>query len=82
VTREVILYTRRLCGLGDETADVLRRMSDELRFDLTEMDIDDDVALRERYNEIVPVVAVAGRVIASAPVDPRDLRARLAAALA
>lgn len=81
MSREVILYTRRHCGLCDETADELRRLGGELRFALQSVDVDVDAALRERYNEIVPVVAVAGQLIASAPIDPQDLRARLAAAL-
>jgi predicted thioredoxin/glutaredoxin len=81
VTREVTLYTRRDCGLCDETAEALRRLAPGLRFTLTERDVDADAALRDRYNEIVPVVVVAGRVVAAAPVDPRTLESALAAAL-
>ncbi len=79
--REVILYTRRVCGLCDETAEMLRSLRDDLRFALTERDVDEDAALREEYNDIVPVVVVGGRVVAHAPVDAAELRAALAAAL-
>jgi glutaredoxin len=77
VSREVILYTRRQCGLCDETAAELRRLRDELRFELRELDIDEDADLRERYNDVVPVVAVGERVIAHAPVDTAALRKSL-----
>jgi hypothetical protein len=81
LTREVILYTRRLCGLCDETAEELRLLRYELRFTLIERDIDDDADLRARYNDIVPVVEVAGRTVTHAPVDVAALREALAAAL-
>jgi len=81
VSREVVLYTRRVCGLCDDAAAELRRLRDELRFTLTEQDVDDDAALRERYNDVVPVIVVAGEVVAHAPIDVPGLRAALAAAL-
>jgi glutaredoxin len=77
VSREVILYTRKQCGLCDETASELHLLRDELRFTLRELDIDDDADLRERYNDVVPVVAVGEHVIAHAPVDPAALRKSL-----
>jgi len=81
VTREVTLYTRRECGLCDETAAELHRLRDELRFTLHERDIDEDASLAAQYNDIVPVVAVGESVIAHAPVDPAALRRSLIDAL-
>jgi hypothetical protein len=81
MSREVMLYTRRVCGLCDETAEELRHLRDELRFTLTEFNVDADPALREQYNDIVPVVTVGGQVIAHAPIDPAELRVALTAAL-
>ncbi len=78
---EVTLYTRKICGLCDETLAELRALRSELGFDLIERDVDDDDALREQYNDIVPVVAVRGEVVAHAPVDIAGLRDALAAAL-
>jgi hypothetical protein len=77
VSREVILYTRRECGLCDETAAELQRLRDDLAFTIRTLDIDADPALREQYNDIVPVVAVGDRVLAHAPVDVPALRATL-----
>lgn len=78
---EVTFYTRKACGLCDETLADLRALRDELGFDIVERDIDADPELRDRYNDIVPVVAVGGEVVARAPVDATALRAALAAAL-
>lgn len=74
MTRDVILYTRKLCGLCDETAAELHRLRDQLHFTLRELDIDEDEELRAQYNDVVPVVAIGDRVIAHAPVDDAELR--------
>jgi glutaredoxin len=81
VSREVTLYTRRDCGLCDETAETLRNLAPGLRFTLVEQDIDADAELRDRYNDVVPVVVVAGRIVAVAPVNPRTLAAALTSVL-
>jgi hypothetical protein len=81
VTREVTLYTRRLCGLCDEAAAELRRLAPSLRFTIRELDIDEDAELRARYNDMVPVIAVGDRIVAQAPVDAPALRRALDAAL-
>lgn len=73
VAREVILYTRINCSFCDEAARELRALRDTLRFTLTEIDIDADLALHEQYDEIVPAVVVGGRVIAQAPIAPGGL---------
>ncbi len=80
--RQVTLYTRQLCGLCDAAAAELRHLAGPLSFSLVEFDIDEDAELRAQYNDIVPVIAVAGSVIAHAPVDLAELRAALAEALA
>jgi glutaredoxin-like protein DUF836 len=82
VTREVVLYTRTNCGLCVEAAADLRRLQDDLAFKLIERDIDTDPALLALYDEQVPVIAVAGRTIAHAPIDASSLRTELARALA
>lgn len=78
---EVVLYTRKICGLCDETLAELRALRSEFGFNLVERDIDTDDDLRQKYNDIVPVVAVAGEVVAHAPVDHAALRDAIAAAL-
>lgn len=81
MAREVVLYTREGCGLCDEAAAMLRALSGELRFTVREADIDGDPQALADYNDVIPVIAVDGRVVSQAPVDQAALRDALAAAL-
>ncbi|MBI2724571.1 MAG: glutaredoxin family protein [Chloroflexi bacterium] len=72
--REVILYTRQNCGLCDEAAEELRALAQEMEFALDEVDIDENPMLHERYDAVVPVIAIGDRTIAEAPVDRASLR--------
>lgn len=53
----VVVYTRRGCHLCDDALAVLKRSG----LCPTLVDIDAEPALRERYNERVPVVEIDGR---------------------
>ena len=57
----VTLYTRKGCCLCDEAKQVLLRARARKPFEIEEVDIDLDLALRAEYNEEVPVIAVNGR---------------------
>ncbi len=82
MSRDVVLYTRRLCGLCDEAADELRRLQPRLGFELRELDIDEDADLRARYNDVIPVIMLDGELIAQAPIERTSLERALTAALA
>ncbi len=73
----ITLYTRRDCHLCDEAARLLAKLSASMGFTVEPVDIDADPVLRERHGDAVPVIAVAGRVIASAPIDEALLRRAL-----
>ena len=81
MSREVTLYTRRVCGLCNEAVEELWMLRCSLQFTLIERCVDDDPALIARYNDIVPVIAVGDDVVAHAPIDFANLREMLAAAL-
>lgn len=81
MSREVTLYTRRVCGLCNEAVEELWMLRGPLQFTLIERYVDDDPALIARYNDIVPVIAVGDDVVAHAPIDFANLREMLAAAL-
>jgi glutaredoxin len=53
----ITLYTRHGCHLCDDALELLRRHGQEPCL----IDIDADPALRERYNECVPVVEIDGK---------------------
>jgi len=70
----VTLYTRRGCHLCDDAHDVLTAHG----LDPTLVDIDDDPALREKFNVCVPVVEIDGKVRFRGRVEPVLLRRLLA----
>jgi glutaredoxin len=67
---EVVLYTRVECHLCDEAREVLQQHG----LDFKSVDIDGDDALRERFNECVPVVEIDGKVRFRGRVDAVLLR--------
>ena len=70
----VLLYTRDGCHLCEDA----RRVLLEHRLALTEIDIDSDAGLIERYGQCVPVVVVDGRERFRGHVDGALLRRLLA----
>ena len=67
---DVTLYTRSGCHLCDDARDMLEQHG----LDVRSVDIDADAALRERFNECVPVVEIDGKVRFRGRVDPLLLR--------
>ena len=74
----VTLYTRRNCPLCDEAARLLRRLAPEFGLEVEEMDIEGDATLLERYRDSIPVIALDGEPLLSAPLAETDVRAVLA----
>ena len=74
----VTLYTRAGCHLCDDAKAVLEAVRADDPFALAVVDIDSDPALRARYTDEVPVIAVAGRKAFKYRLTADELRARLA----
>jgi len=72
------LYVAGDCHLCEEAEGLLRHLAREMRFRLEVMDISSDAALYERYRLAVPVLAVDGEAVLSAPLDERRVREALA----
>ena len=77
--RRVTLYTRHGCHLCDSARFVIEQARKRVEFTFDTIDIDTDAALRDRYNEDVPVVAIDGRDLFRWAVDLDSLVARLKA---
>lgn len=73
----VELYARAECHLCREAKKVLERVRREIPFELNEVDVDSDPALREQYGEQVPVLFVQGEKAFKYRIDERKLRRRL-----
>jgi glutaredoxin len=70
----VVLYTRAGCHLCDDALALL--IAHGLRPKC--VDVDHDSALRDRFNECVPVIEIDGKIRFRGRVDPRLLRRFLA----
>lgn len=73
----VTLYVTRDCHLCDEAERLLRRLARQMRFRLELVDIASDAALYERYSLAVPVLAVDGEAVLSAPLEEARVREAL-----
>lgn len=57
------VYVREGCHLCEALLQGLSRLRGELDFDMRIVDIDRDAALRDEFNDQIPVVALGGRVL-------------------
>lgn len=71
------LYHREGCHLCDDLLQDLGRMSAELCFEISRVDIDADPALKRRFNEKIPVLALGEDIICCHRLDERALRQAL-----
>jgi glutaredoxin len=67
---EIVLVTRRGCHLCDEALATLRSLGVEPE----QRDVDGDDDLHDLYDWRVPVVLVAGQVVAEGRIDREGLR--------
>jgi glutaredoxin len=73
----ITLYSKSDCHLCVEAMTVLRRLQQELGFELEECDIMTDDALQRAYFERIPVLALDGEVLFEYFVEESVLRERL-----
>lgn len=77
MTARVTLYGRPGCHLCDEARAVIAEVCADLGESFTEISIDGDPALVQRYGNEIPVTLVDGRQHDFWRVDPARLRAAL-----
>lgn len=58
---DVLVYSRKGCHLCDVVKETLTQLQGVADFQWRELDIDTDAAIRERYNDEIPVVFIDGR---------------------
>jgi glutaredoxin len=78
--RDVTLYTRPGCHLCDEAREAIAPLLREFGAVLHEVDVDEDMALKERYGWDVPVIFIGQRKAAKHRVDLSQFRRQLQAA--
>lgn len=57
----VVIYSKPECCLCDKAKAILFKVQAEIPFILEEVDISKDQALFEKYQYVIPVVAINGR---------------------
>lgn len=75
--REVTLYTRPSCHLCEEAKAAITPLLRESGASLREVNIDDDLVLRERYGWDVPVIFLGARKVAKHRVNLEQFRRQL-----
>ncbi len=76
----VTLYSRRDCHLCEVARHQLRALQRTFPFHLDEVSIEGDPELERRFLLEIPVVAVAGAVVSTAPIDLDRVREAVIAA--
>jgi glutaredoxin len=67
---DVTVYTRANCCCCHKALELLERYRRRHNLVIRTVDVDADLALAEQYGEVVPVVAVAGKVRFKGVVNP------------
>ena len=75
----VTLYTRPGCCLCQTAKEQLARARRRAEFELEEIDIDSDAALRALYNNEIPVVAINGKKAFKYAVEEKEFLKKLRA---
>jgi glutaredoxin len=71
------LYVTDECPLCEEAEQLMRRLGQEMGFRLETTNIQGDESLYERFRYTVPVLAVDGEPVLSAPLDEGRVREAL-----
>lgn len=70
----VTLYVREECHLCREAEATLSRLASQLGLTWERVDIEGDPELERRYGEKVPVLAINGKPMLSAPLSEKQIR--------
>lgn len=65
----VHFYTRPGCHLCDDARLMLKLVREDVDFEITEINIEEDDALHEKYMLMIPVIELEGKVIQYGQVD-------------
>lgn len=69
------VYVREYCHLCHEMVAAIEALQPVYAFDLEVVDVDEDMALEQRYGNLVPVLTANGEEICRYHLDPAALDA-------
>ena len=67
---ELVLYTRKACGLCDEMLAQLEPLLHAHRASITVVDIAGDAGLMDRFGVRIPVLLCQGEIVCEGHLDP------------
>jgi len=76
-THKVTLYTKPGCHLCEDAKAALDSLRGEFEVSLEEVNINEDPALFEKYQYLIPVMVVNERTVLEVRIDARKLRRAL-----
>jgi len=76
----VVLYSKTGCHLCDVMKAEIKRAGSEKRYELTEVDIESDPELNERFHLSIPVLEIEGRIAFKGKLTPESFNQKLARA--
>ena len=77
--RQVVLYSRKGCHLCDQVKATLSRLETRGGFTWSEVDIDSDPELQQKFDQEVPVVFINGKKAFKYRMEERDFLRALGA---
>lgn len=76
----VVLYSKAGCHLCDVMKTEITRAGGEQRYELTEVDIESDPELNERFHLSIPVLEIEGRIAFKGKLTSESFNQKLARA--
>ncbi|MFD1739396.1 glutaredoxin family protein [Bacillus salitolerans] len=75
--RVVTFFTKENCPLCDKAKVIVEELSKELNFQIQEFDIYKDDELLEKYQVMIPVIAINAQELGYGIIDKFDLKEKL-----
>ena len=70
----VTIYSKNNCHLCDVAIETLLKVRKEFPFSLTEIDIEKDKEIFEKYKYLIPVIEIDGEKIFNYKIDENELK--------
>ncbi len=71
---DVTLYSKNGCHLCDVARDTLEKIRQEFPFSLTEIDIEKDRTVFEKYKYLIPVIEIDGEPVFKYRINEAELK--------
>lgn len=69
MVKEIMFYTRKSCPLCDEAKRMLGLLQEDFSLSITEVDIESDVEIHEKYMLMIPVITYKNKILQYGNVD-------------